>query len=56
MESLLVIFLMKSLPPRIIVIAITDSGRAISVLSRIEKPNLFKARFPKLAVLPFRIC
>jgi hypothetical protein len=41
--------------PKIVDIAITDAGRVTRVLSRLENPKLFNAKFPKLPVPPFGI-
>jgi hypothetical protein len=39
----------------IVVMAITDAGKVTSVVSKLVKPKLFKARLPKLPVPPLGI-
>lgn len=45
----------KDLTYMIVAIEMTDAGRATSVDSRLVKPKLFRAKFPKLPVPPFGI-
>lgn len=41
--------------PRIVLMAMTEAGRETSVDSRLVKPKLLSARFPKLPVPPLGI-